>query len=280
MRRDRGFALVAVLVASVALAGVAYDVLLQNRTAIVEAQAELDRAHMEAAANSATMLAVVALGQAQVDARPPIDGTPRRLSVDGMDVTVSVEDERGKVPINVLSEQEVRRLFEAAGARGRQLDTLTDSFLDWRDDDDQRRPFGAENRDYAPRGYRSRDGDFTSPGELARVNGMTPALLARITPAITLWFGESGGFSERTAGPLAFAVMTAGDGDSGDPANTEREEARPAARSRSPIDDELRGRRLLVRVLVRDPRGGLLRRSTIVELTGNPRQPIWIRDRS
>ena len=281
MRGDHGFALVAVLVASVALAGVAYDVLLQNRTAIVEAQAEVDRAHLEAAGNSATTLALAALAQPDIAARPAIDGTPRHLAVEGMDVTVAVEDERGKIPVNVLSEQEVRRLFQAAGAQGRQLDTLTDGFLDWRDDDDQRRPFGAETRDYAPRGYRSRDGDFTSIGELARVNGMTPALFGHVAPAITLWFGESGGFSERTSGPLAFAVMTAGEEDSSDPAASESRP--PPTRSGGVLvegDDELRGRRLTIRVLARDPRGGILHRSTVVEMTGNPRAPVWIRERS
>ena len=278
--RERGFALIAVLLVVAALAGLAFDVLLQNRTAIVEAQAEVDRAHLENAASSATALALVGLSQPDPAARWPIDGSSRTLSVDGAEVTVAVEDERGKIPLNVLSEQEVRRMFEGAGARGRQLDTLTDSFLDWRDDDDQRRPFGAENADYAPLGYRSRDGDVTALGELARIRGMTPALLARIAPATTLWFGESGGFAEATAGPLARAVMSADPEEGGDTSGLAS--AAPVARrsaARPEADDALRGRRLTIRVLARDARGGALHRASVVELTGNPRDPLWVRAR-
>lgn len=277
--RDRGFALIAVLLVVAALAGLAFDVLLQNRTAIVEAQAEVDRAHLENAASSATALALVGLSQPQA-ARWPIDGSPRTLAVDGADVTVAIEDERGKIPLNVLSEQEVRRMFEGAGARGRVLDTLTDSFLDWRDDDDQRRPFGAESADYAPLGYRSRDGDVTAMGELARVRGMTPALLARLAPATTLWFGESGGFAGATAGPLARMVMSPGPEEGGNPS---ADVAQPvfvrASAVRRDLDDNLRGRRLTIRVLAHDARGGVLHRATVIEFTANPRDPIWIRAR-
>lgn len=277
MSRDRGFAIIAVLIAAIALAGVAFDLLLQNRTAIVEAQAEVDRAHLEGAANSATALAMVGLTQAQSQARWPIDGTPRAIAVDGTDVTVAVEDERGKIPLNILSEQEARRMFEMAGARGPQLNTLTDSFLDWRDDDEERRPFGAESTDYARLGYRARDGDVTTPGELARIKGMTPELLARLAPAVTLWFGESGGFAERDAGDLARAVMMSS-ADANQGSGQQRPVPRPGVAIRQ-TQDELRGRRLTIRVTARDARGGVFHRATVVELTGNPRDPMWVRAR-
>ncbi len=282
MRRDRGFAMVTVLIASVALAGLAYDTILQNRTAIVEAQAQYDRARLEAAANSATALAIVDLSLSPAQRRLPFNGRPVVMAIDGAQLTISLEDERGKIPLNVLAENEVRRMFQLAGARGRDLDTLTDSFLDWRDDDEERRPFGAENADYAPRGIRARDGDLTTLGELARVNGMTPAMYARLLPSVTLWFGESGGFSGDNATPLAREVMTGGPPE---PEDTERaigidpdalslKPTRPA-----PVTEELRGRRFTVRVVARDPRGGVLHRATVIELTSDPRTPFWIRSR-
>lgn len=275
--RERGFALIAVLFACATLAGVAYDVVLQNRTAIVEAQAEVDRAHLENAANSAIALAVQGLSGPDAAARWPIDGTPRQLGVDGMAVTLSIEDERGKIPLNVLSETEARRMFEAAGARGPALDTVTDSFLDWRDDDDERRPFGAESDDYAASGYRARNGDVTALGELARIRGMTPRLYATLLPAVTLWFGESGGFSESTARPLAIRVMTGPDA----PGAEDAAQVAPVARRgyRPPIEEDavLRGRRLTVRVTARDARGGVLHRARVIEFTGNPSNPLWVR---
>jgi len=275
--RDRGFAMIAVLVAVVALAGLAYDVVLQGRTNIVTAQAEVDRARMEAAADAG--LAMAEAGLVGGGPRWPIDGTPRTPTFDGIQLTVAIEDERGKIPVNVLSDTEARRLFEAAGASGQQLATLTDSFLDWRDDDEERRPNGAESADYTRRGYRARDGDITAIGELARINGMTPAIYARIVPYVTLFFGETGGFNERTASPFAIRVMT-GEDDQG-PASIERAREIRGQRTRLGFDDKadavLTGRRFTVRVTAHDAGGGRLTRATIVEPTGDPRAPIWVR---
>lgn len=275
--RDRGFALIAVLIACAALAGLAYDIILQNRTAIVEAQAEVDRAHLENAANSAIALAEAGLSAPDTNARWPIDATPRELTEDGIALTIAVEDERGKIPLNVLSETEARRMFELAGARDRGLDTVTDGFLDWRDDDDERRPFGAESPDYAAAGYRARDGDVTAVGELARIHGMTPQLYARLAPVVTLWFGESGGFSERTASPLAVAVMTGPDDANANAAPQPLAVARRGAQPLPEGDLNLRGRRLTVRVVARDARGGVLHRAAVIEFTGNIANPVWLR---
>lgn len=275
---DRGFALIAVLFACAALAAVAYDLVLQNRTAIVEAQAQVDRAHLENAANSAIALAVQGLSGPDAAARWPIDGTPRELDVDGYAVTLAIEDERGKIPLNVLSETEARRMFAAAGARGPALDTVTDSFLDWRDDDDERRPFGAESEDYAPAGYRARNGDVTALGELARIRGMTPSLYAALLPVVTLWFGESGGFSESTARPLAVAVMTGPDGAAADDAAQQAPQARRGYKPPVEEDAVLRGRRLTVRVVAHDTRGGVLHRARVIEFTGYPANPLWVRE--
>ena len=278
--RDRGFALIAVLLASGALGGIAYELILEDRTAIVEAQAEYDRARMEAAANSALVLTIAAL--AESGGRVPLDGTPRSLADNGVNLRVQIEDERGKVPLNILSDDEVRRMFQAAGARGADLDTLVDSFLDWRDDDDQRRPNGAESADYARAGYRSRDGDMTAISELARIRGMTPALLARLAPSVTIWFGESGGFAEANASPLARAAMRADAEEENSPQAIER--AREARGQRTALSFEdakvnLIGRRLTVRVTARDARGGELHRATVIEFTGNTRTPVWVRAR-
>lgn len=278
--RDRGFALIAVLFACAALAGVAYDLVLQNRTAIVEAQAQIDRAHLENAANSAIALAVQGLSGPDAAARWPIDGSTRQIDVDGMAVTLAIEDERGKIPLNVLSETEARRMFAAAGARGPALDTVTDSFLDWRDDDDERRPFGAESEDYAAAGYRARNGDVTALGELARIRGMTPGLYAALLPVVTLWFGESGGFSEATARPLAVAVMTGpdvADGPDVVQVRTDQAVVRPKFKPPTEEDAVLRGRRLTIRVVARDARGGELHRAHVIEFTGNPANPLWVR---
>lgn len=277
MKRDRGFALVAVLVASVALAGTAYDVILQSRTGIVTAQAEVDRAHMEAAADAGLAIAEVSL--LARDGAWRFDGTPRRLSFDGVDLSIGVEDERGKIPINVLSDSEARRLFEAAGASGAQLDTLVDSFLAWRQTDNSDHPLAPTEAQYLARGTRPREGDITATGELLRINGMTPAIYRRIAPHVTLFFGESGGFEEKTASPFALRVMT-GLGEDSPAAIARAREAsgeRPALSTDDPASAPIAGRRFTVRVSASDARGGRLARATIIEPTGDAAQPILVR---
>lgn len=286
--RDRGFAMIAVLLACAGLAGLAYDVLLQDRTAAVEADALYSRARLESAAASGLAVAAAALAAGGID-RWPIDGRPRTLEMDGARLAVAVEDERGKVAINLLNplvdeeERAVRRLFAAAGARGAALDAVTDGFLDWRDDNGERRASGAEARDYAGAGLRARDGDLTNVGELARIRGMTPALLARLRPAITIWFGESGGFVAETAPPLAREVQRALEADETRRDTQEVEGlddyADPSAAAVAARDTNLRGRRLTVRVEATDARGGRVEHATVIELTGNPADPLWVRAR-
>ena len=41
-------------------------------------------------------------------------------------LVITVEDERGKIPLNGIIEEEVRDLFAAVGVNGAQLDTLAD----------------------------------------------------------------------------------------------------------------------------------------------------------
>ena len=100
------------------------------------------------------------------------NGTSRQLS-PGM------ENESGKLNINSLPLQ----LSRADEARARLtalpgIDLrIADSILDWLDDDDNTRPAGAETSFYSQLGYRPRQGQVQSLGELLRVRGITPELL-------------------------------------------------------------------------------------------------------
>jgi DNA uptake protein ComE-like DNA-binding protein len=54
---------------------------------------------------------------------------------------------------------------------------IADSILDWIDEDDDPRPFGAEAQYYSYDGYEPRNGPIASLDELLMVNGVTPELL-------------------------------------------------------------------------------------------------------
>jgi hypothetical protein len=92
---------------------------------------------------------------------------------------------------------------------------------------------------------------------------------------VTVFFGRSGGFSESTATPLALAVMGSG---AADVLIRERELAGDRPALEIAPDESLDGRALTIDATARDGRGGQAIRSVVIELTGNPDRPYWIRN--
>ncbi len=250
--RERGFALVAALGALAAFGFIAFAVLAADRGNLATISAMQERARLSAGADAGLAIAVNGLARGGW----PIDGTVRRIGFDGMTLAIAVEDERGKLRLNDMDEAEVRRMFEAAGAHSRDLDAVTDAFLDWRDTDDEPRAEGAEAADYPADTPHPRDGNLRSVSELASVRGVTPEVFARIAPYATVFFGDSGGFNPAAASPFARAVM-GGEGISGE------------------ADMDLKARPLTVRVSVDHGAEGRLSRATIIEFPKGP-GPDWV----
>jgi general secretion pathway protein K len=269
---EDGFAMIAALGAALLFALVAYTVLAADRAALAALDAQQTRARLEAAADAGVALAIQGLGGSQ-NRRWRLDGRVRSFDVAGATIDVLVEDERGKVPLGDLSDARARSLFEAAGVRGARLDQLTASLMNWTDG--QQRPDGATAVDYAPRDLRPREEAVKSVGELMAVKGMDGALFDRIAPALTVFSDDATLFDPDTASPFARKVMAAAEiadrEESGEPP--------PAKKSGvlTEVDDDYVGRPLTVRVMARDRRGGLYRRAAVIEFTGQPREPYWIR---
>lgn len=284
MKRDSesGYALLVAVIGIAAFAYIAFQAIAANRGVIADADGDFTHARLSAATEAGLMIAIHGLGgqDPATSGGWSIDGRVRSLRYRGFTLNISVQDERGKVPLNGMNTDQVRALFAAAGARGSQLDTLTDSFDDWEDDDDTRRTNGAEAPDYAAQGISPRNGALRSVGELMSVKGIDAQIFQRLAPAVTVFFGDSGGFSANTSQPLALRAMTGA--TIGTPGELERERElageRPSLNLASD-DARLTGRPLTVQVTAQDGSGGVLTRSTIIELTGNSAVPYWIRER-
>jgi general secretion pathway protein K len=71
---------------------------------------------------------------------------------------------------------------------------VLEAILDWRDADDLKRPNGAEADDYRAAGlkYVPTNSRFESVGELQRVLGVTPELMARIGGSLTVYSQQRG----------------------------------------------------------------------------------------
>jgi general secretion pathway protein K len=276
-RGEDGFAIVVAVAALAVFAAIAFAVLAYDRGEAGDLQARYAQARLEAAADAGFALAVQGLTAEAEASRWAIGGAPHEVAFEGVRLSIAAEDERGKIPVQGLAEGQARRLFEDAGAHGEQLDALTDAYLDWTDEDQDRRPHGAEASDYLAQGIHPRDGQPVTPDELARLKGMTPAIFARIRAALTVFTG-AGGFHAKGASPLAAAVMTAG-GENGVEeieAEREMEGERPAAEIASA--EKLGGRSVTVAVRALDGQGGALTRRTLIVLTGRAAPAYYVRE--
>lgn len=272
--REGGYALVAAVTSVAAFAYVAFQVLATDEGGIGALSARINQAKLSAAADAGIALAVHALANPDRGARWSLDGRPHEADFAGDELTIVLEDERGKAPLAGLNDAQSRALFAGAGATGQRLDALVTEFRDWQLDADT-----VANATVASSGPAVRHGPIRTVGELAGLKDMDPALLARIAPAVTVFFEETGPFAPEHASPLAKATMDADIEEAPSSGPVARGADGPAERPAEELasDDNLQGRTVTVRVTARDPGGAQTHRMAIVELTGDGRQPYWVR---
>jgi general secretion pathway protein K len=273
---EEGYALVAAVATILFFAVVALGVLGLTQSALVIGGADVDAARARAAADAGIAIALRGLLTSEPGTLFPIDGTPRQFRFDGAELVIIITDERGKIPLNLLDEQQLTLLLEYSGLSGDPLITARDSYLDWLDEDDEPRPQGAERLYYRARGVVPRNAGFLTLGEVGQVRGITPIVARRIAAVATTDFGN-GSFDARTATPVAIRIMyPAGDG-----AIDEILRAREGRGQRTALDftDQSAriGRPLTIAVNASFPSGAVAIRQCVVELTGAARRPYVTR---
>jgi general secretion pathway protein K len=276
---EAGYALVAAIAGLLVFSALALSMMSATRLATSDVQAFADRTRLSAAVEGGLALAAYNLSIRNRADRWSIDGRTRTTTFDGLAIAITVEDETGKIPYGLLEESQMRLMYELAGASGERLDILTDSTLDWIDEDDETRPFGAESAYYAKKSYVPRNGKFASVGELINVRGMDAALLARLAPALTVWFGQgTQAERDRNANPFALAVMSGAGLNS--PGVIQRQ--RELAGQRTAIElgeaESIIGKPLMVQITASDGNRARFSKKYIIELTGNSRRPYLVRD--
>jgi general secretion pathway protein K len=275
-RRERGYAMIAAVAAVAGFGYLALAAIGGGRSAVVAASAASERAQLTADADAGAALAIHHLGLSDPGRRWSLTGPPHQLDFQGAKLAITVEDENGKIPINFIRPDQMRRLFELAGADPRQIDGLVEAFGDLRGDP---HPVEAGSRAGFPRvdsRIEAQRGPLTNLDELELLPGMTPALYAKIVPAVTVHVNMLA-FDPRTASPLAVAVMAPGNADS--PAAIERSRVQAGqneAFAEGP-SIPLAGRTVTIHVEVADGSRGALDRTTVVEFTGAPSRPYIMR---
>ena len=91
---------------------------------------------------------------------------------------VKVTDEESKIPVNRVTDLQLKRLFGLLGVDAADGDVITDSILDWIDTDDLTRLNGAESDYYQSLSppYRAKNAPLDRVEELLLIRGVTPEL--------------------------------------------------------------------------------------------------------
>ena len=118
----------------------------------------------------------------------------RCVATGGTLLIIRIEDEAGKVNINLADERLLSAFFAGLGATPDQAAEYTDRVLDFRDDDNDTRPHGAELADYVAAGSNisPKNGAFDTVDELSQVLGLAPELTARAKTFATVHSGLAG----------------------------------------------------------------------------------------
>ena len=116
--------------------------------------------------------------QQQAQKNDVFDGAWREHSLGAGAFRVRLVDEGGKININRVNEETLRRIFTNLGIEGAHRDALVDAIMDWRDDDELQRVNGAENDYYASLSpaYTVKNGPLDSVDDLLWIKGMTREL--------------------------------------------------------------------------------------------------------
>ena len=203
---DRGFALLIVLWWTVLLALLGAQLASSGRLDAQRAGNLRNAAMAEAAAAGALQEAIFHV----LDGSPAgwaADGAPHALAVPGGIARVGVRNEAAKIGLNQASPALLAALLTRLGTDRRQSAALADAILDWRTA--TIRPRKLEYR-AAGLGYAPPNSDFESVDELGLVRGMTPELVARLAPYVSVY---------QTGDPdlsVADAVVRLASADAGD----------------------------------------------------------------
>jgi general secretion pathway protein K len=210
--RERGFALLIVLWTLGLLALLGTQLLATARQDTQLARNRVDAAELEAAANGAVQQAIFAnldTSNKHWDA----DSITRVARVGHVPVIVQVDDEAEKVNPNIASVALLQALMTALGTDRVTAAVVAASIAEWRQAsavagraDAVTARYVAAQREYAPPGT-----PFTNLDELEAVFGMSPDLLARLRPHLTIY--TDGDPDMATHDPVvAQALVLAGQG--------------------------------------------------------------------
>ena len=187
--RERGIALILVLWLTMLLTVIAGGFAFSMRSEAMSARNALSLAQGRAAADGAVERMAFELSRPRFPAAWSADGQTHGWREGEVAITATAVDESAKIDLNAAPDVLLKGLFaEVGGATPDATARIVDAIADWRDQDDLKRPNGAEEADYRLAGMKQKpaNGAFETVSELARVMGVTPAIYARVAGSLTV----------------------------------------------------------------------------------------------
>lgn len=190
--RERGWALISVLWGMSMLSLMAAATMALTITSYRGEKHAFARAEADALLDAGVNAAVLAVSTNALNQRWRVDGMAQRFVFEGHTLSIAVQDEFGRIDLNMADITVLQGVLRGAGADAHTAEILADRISDWRGASESlHRLNGAIDADYAAAGlsYRPRHGPFQSIDEAQLVLGMTPQLFAKLKPALTVYSG-------------------------------------------------------------------------------------------
>src|SRR5690242_7320307 len=174
-RRQRGIALVLVLWVMALLAVMVVGFASDARTELKLARNQADAAEARAIADTGVSLALLNVLDNHEDTAWRLDGATHTLAYGGGAIRVSVQDEGGKIDLNLAPPALLASLFRTL--RIADAEALAAAIQEWR------RQHGGDPAD----GPVARTGPFLALEQLRAVPGVSAAAYARAAPFLTVY---------------------------------------------------------------------------------------------
>jgi len=215
--RSNGFALLIVLWVLVFLAFLMTQILGRGRTAIDLAGNIRAAAQSSAADDGAIQTAIFHLLLPITNNARWTPGATYPVAVGAIPVNVSIATLDGQINPNLASQALLDGLLQAVGLPPDQANDLANAIIAWRTPATATSTAAADAYHRAGLPYAPPGTNFASIGELSDVIGMTPDILARIRPHLSLY--QPGDPDPAAADPIvtkAMSLASAADPNNGD----------------------------------------------------------------
>lgn len=194
-RRQSGVALVLVLWVITLLSVIAGNFAFSMRGEAKIARNLISTAQAQALADAGVQKAWFELSKPPTDLqRWQANGVAHIFTMGDAVLTVTIQDETGKIDLNTASDALLQGLFKSVGLSEEASVALVDAVVDWRDADKLKRLHGAEDTDYraAGKSYIPTNSPFETVDELQRVLGMSADMYRKLAPALTVYSKQAG----------------------------------------------------------------------------------------